>query len=764
MVHMCVSLGLEGVFLCVQGWTQNTQFVSITSAADFSAGRRRETDGISKGKLSTTDPLILPPKIESTQQKKKTRRKKEKERVMENIRDDELEKEVIALCGSDDTMKVRDLLLMNNGVLRNATVMEKGMLRAVRLGRLLMLSMLVDLCPFDGAFDATVKSRVVHAVCRAGSLNMYELLIEKQHWPVHVLDDDGSSCFHLACRGGNLEICRRLVKKIGLDPKLVTDNDTTGLHFAVRSGSLEVVRYLCEDLAFDPVKIEAPSTRKALTLSRGGTLRGSFEIYEREASTVVSVHDGWTLLHWACAGGSLDVVQYLLGTHYGSFVDINHLSSHNQTCLHVAATTTTSQSAGLLYYLIASKHMSPNVVDNDGNTPLHLACTTGDLVCIEALLSNGARPFANHEGAMPYDVIHPSRPLHDRVRFLCEAYNPTMAYHAVEFELLDKFCVADNKLGRGKCGVVYRGELYGTPVAIKTFVGDSERYFKHEVGILSRIHHPFIVTFLAASVEGTRCLVMEYVAGGTVRDAIHTRGAEYSWADRVDWLHSVACAVEWLHNQKPFILHRDVKSNNILLTSDRKAKLSDFGLASIESNIFVRKVYASILPAGEMSTKRSDVFSYGLVMVELFVSRVATMTSYVELLTAAQNVLQSADMQQPIVLQLAQDCLKHVPQFRPDFALLIRGLRTTMVEPVASAEAAAFERVTRGLYIEASNWVAIQEAASAAATEGGSYTSFNAGGEYLWMSAPPPPPPPSSHQDPFFSQSNKKARIQQISE
>lgn len=138
------------------------------------------------------------------------------------------------------------------------------------------------------------------------------------------------------CRGaskGNLAVCRRLVDKVGLDPTLVTDHDRSALHCAVRSGSLEVVRYLMEELRIDPVNIESRSVRSSLVLSKGGTLHGSFEIFERGDAVSQSPHDGWSLLHYAAASGSLAVVEYLLSSPYGMFADIHSCDAVRHICL-----------------------------------------------------------------------------------------------------------------------------------------------------------------------------------------------------------------------------------------------------------------------------------------------------------------------------------------------------------------------------------------------------------------------------------------------
>lgn len=99
-------------------------------------------------------------------------------------------------------------------------------------------------------------------------------------------------------------------------------------------------------------------------------------------------------------------------------------SQSGQSALHVAAGTATPQTKDLLVFLMRQQRMSPNVADRHGRTPLHVACESGTVESVEALLSNGAHPLATHSGAMPYQLIHPSRAAHDTVRDGSVVSNP----------------------------------------------------------------------------------------------------------------------------------------------------------------------------------------------------------------------------------------------------------------------------------------------------------------------------------------------------
>lgn len=124
--------------------------------------------------------------------------------AMENIHDDEHERHFFDLCrvlspAAAGTM--RRLLSESPELLVSLKTVERALLCCVHAGALVQLSLLVR--ETGARLDEDAKARMVHAVCVAErALPMYTFLVEQQGWPVHVLDDDGNSCFHMACRAG----------------------------------------------------------------------------------------------------------------------------------------------------------------------------------------------------------------------------------------------------------------------------------------------------------------------------------------------------------------------------------------------------------------------------------------------------------------------------------------------------------------------------------------------------------------------------------
>jgi hypothetical protein len=159
------------------------------------------------------------------------------------------------------------------------------------------------------------------------------------------------------------------------------------------------------------------------------------------------------------------------------------------------------------------------------------------------------------------------------------------AFQKVSFGCEDVVrCVKENcVVGRGGAGVVYRGTMPGGEcVAVKRIVSAEGGGFQAEVETLGRIRHRHIVRLLAfCSGPEAKLLVYEYMVNGSLGEALHHRdGVLLPWASRLRVATEAAKGLCYLHHDcSPPILHRDVKSNNILLDARMEAHVADFGLA-----------------------------------------------------------------------------------------------------------------------------------------------------------------------------------------
>ncbi|KAJ7542961.1 hypothetical protein O6H91_09G019900 [Diphasiastrum complanatum] len=198
-----------------------------------------------------------------------------------------------------------------------------------------------------------------------------------------------------------------------------------------------------------------------------------------------------------------------------------------------------------------------------------------------------------------------------------------------------------HKIGQGGFGAVYKGKLRnGTFVAIKRARKNAadarlSAEFKAEVQMLSRIEHLNLVKLIGYLEEvGERILVFEYVPNGNLREHLDAQfGVVLDLGTRLDILIDVAHALTYLHlyADEP-IIHRDVKSSNILLTDNFRAKVADFGFSKAgPSEMGVTHVSTQVKgTAGYLDpeyllsyqvTLKSDVYSFGVLMVEVLTGR-----------------------------------------------------------------------------------------------------------------------------------------------
>ncbi|KAJ7975154.1 Protein kinase family protein [Quillaja saponaria] len=207
-------------------------------------------------------------------------------------------------------------------------------------------------------------------------------------------------------------------------------------------------------------------------------------------------------------------------------------------------------------------------------------------------------------------------------------------YNELE-EATDNFDPA-RELGDGGFGTVYYGKLHdGRAVAVKRLYENNYKrveQFINEVEILSLLRHHNLVSLYGCTSRHCRelLLVYEYISNGTVADHLHgerTKPGSLPWSIRMSIAIETASALAYLHASD--IIHRDVKTNNILLDNNFTVKVADFGLSRLFPN---HVTHISTAPQGTPGyvdpeyhecyqlTDKSDVYSFGVVLIELISS------------------------------------------------------------------------------------------------------------------------------------------------
>ncbi|KAL1322368.1 probable serine/threonine-protein kinase At1g01540 [Arachis ipaensis] len=212
-------------------------------------------------------------------------------------------------------------------------------------------------------------------------------------------------------------------------------------------------------------------------------------------------------------------------------------------------------------------------------------------------------------------------------------------YTLRELEAATNGLCEENVIGEGGYGIVYSGVLSdGTKVAVKNLLnnkGQAEREFKVEVEAIGRVRHKNLVRLLGYCVEGAyRMLVYEYVNNGNLEQWLHGDVGPVSpltWDIRMNIILGTARGLAYLHEGlEPKVVHRDVKSSNILIDRQWNSKVSDFGLAKLlcsENSYITTRVmgtFGYVAPeyaCTGMLTEKSDVYSFGILIMEIITGR-----------------------------------------------------------------------------------------------------------------------------------------------
>ncbi|KAL6980046.1 mitogen-activated protein kinase kinase kinase [Sarracenia purpurea var. burkii] len=273
-----------------------------------------------------------------------------------------------------------------------------------------------------------------------------------------------------------------------------------------------------------------------------------------------------------------------------------------------------------------------------------------------------------------------------------ERINPVMG-DVSDWEIRWKDLQIGERIGIGSYGEVYRADWNGTEVAVKKFMnqdisGDALAQFKCEVEIMLRLRHPNVVLFMGAVTRPPNLSILtEYLPRGSLYKLLHRSNNQLDERRRVRMALDVAKGMNYLHTSHPTIVHRDLKTPNLLVDKNWLVKVCDFGLSRMQHHTFLSSKsiagtaewMAPEVLRNEPSNEKSDVFSFGVILWELATLRVpwSGMNSMqvVGAVGFQNRHLDISEEIDPTAAQIIIDCWNPDPQSRPSFGQLISRLR-----------------------------------------------------------------------------------------
>ncbi|PWZ58770.1 LRR receptor-like serine/threonine-protein kinase FEI 1 [Zea mays] len=275
----------------------------------------------------------------------------------------------------------------------------------------------------------------------------------------------------------------------------------------------------------------------------------------------------------------------------------------------------------------------------------------------------------------------------------------------------------ENIIGAGGFGTVYKlamddGNVFALKRIVKTNEG-LDRFFDRELEILGSVKHRYLVNLRGyCNSPSSKLLIYDYLQGGSLDEVLHEKSEQLDWDARINIILGAAKGLSYLHHDcSPRIIHRDIKSSNILLDGSFEARVSDFGLAKLledeESHIttIVAGTFGYLAPEYMQfgrATEKTDVYSFGVLVLEILSGKRPTDASFIEKglnIVGWLNFLASENREREIVdlncegvqtetldalLSLAKQCVSSSPEERPTMHRVVQMLESDVITPCPS--------------------------------------------------------------------------------
>jgi len=254
----------------------------------------------------------------------------------------------------------------------------------------------------------------------------------------------------------------------------------------------------------------------------------------------------------------------------------------------------------------------------------------------------------------------------------------------------------DDPFARGSFGLVYKGSYFRTPVCVKVVPMDQHnpddiKQVQREITTLKALNHPNLVQFFGMfELNNEMYIVTEYIPGGTVRRNIEKDKGQIPWATRIKMANDVASTISFLHSQK--IIHRDIKSENLLISDNWNVKVCDFGLSRSVAEPKKKQrmtlcgtddFMAPEVTLGMDYDAACDIFSYGMFLCELILRE-----KIEDVLPRGPDTFFGLDTDKflqlvppdapPEIVAIAIKCCDYEPTKRPDAKQVIKSLLPLM--------------------------------------------------------------------------------------
>ncbi|CAA7043158.1 unnamed protein product [Microthlaspi erraticum] len=260
-------------------------------------------------------------------------------------------------------------------------------------------------------------------------------------------------------------------------------------------------------------------------------------------------------------------------------------------------------------------------------------------------------------------------------------------------EILCEEITVGERIGLGSYGEVYRGDWHGTEVAVKKFLdqdvtGEALEEFRSEVRIMKKLRHPNIVLFMGAVTRPPNLsIITEFLPRGSLYRLIHRPNNQLDERRRLRMALDAARGMNYLHSCSPMIVHRDLKSPNLLVDKNWVVKVCDFGLSRMKHSTYLSSKstagtaewMAPEVLRNEPADEKCDVYSYGVILWELFTLQQPwgkmNPMQVVGAVGFQHRRLDIPDFVDPAIADLISKCWQTDSKLRPSFAEIMASLK-----------------------------------------------------------------------------------------